>query len=218
VDGHGNLYVSDLGNHRVLEYDHPLTTAMPANRVFGQPDFAHATQNTGGLSAASLDGPVAMAVDALDNLYVADAGNNRVLEYTAPLTSSLAASRVLGQPGFTANTANNGGLSAASLSGPEGVAVDAQGTVYVADLANNRVLQFSAPLSNGQAASRVYGQPDFGSSSVNNGGVSSRSLQYPSGVALDAQGHLFGVDYSNNRVLGGYRQLTQQLWLPLVRR
>ena len=47
---------------------------------------------------------------------------------------------VLGQPNFTSNTANNGGVSASNLHRPHGVAVDTAGNVYVADLYNNRVL------------------------------------------------------------------------------
>ena len=49
---------------------------------------------------------------------------------------------VLGQPNFTSNTANNGGVSASSLHGPHGVAVDTAGNVHVTDLYNNRVLVY----------------------------------------------------------------------------
>jgi hypothetical protein len=67
--------------------------------------------------------------------------NDRVLFYPAGSTT---ATRVYGQGGsFTSNTANNGGISANSLSAPEGIALDSSGNLYVADQ-NNRVLFYPA--------------------------------------------------------------------------
>ena len=200
-DAQGNLYVADEFNNRVLEYDAPLTTGASADRVFGQPSFISDTINTGGLSATSLHNPAGVALDAQGNLYVADYGNNRVLEYDAPLTNHQAANRVFGQPSFITNTVNNGGLSAASLSLPTGLALDRQGNLYVADYENNRVLEYDAPLTSHQQANRVFGQPDFNHNMPNNGGLSATSLFNPVGVALDAAGNLFVSDTFNSRVL-----------------
>jgi hypothetical protein len=72
---------------------------------------------------------------------VADQGNNRVLYFPKGSTTAAA---VYGQPDFTSNDSNNGGLSATSLYGPEAVAVDASGDLYVTDSYNNRVLYYSA--------------------------------------------------------------------------
>ncbi len=80
-----------------------------------------------------------LALDSSGNLYIADATNNRVLYYPAGITT---ATRVYGQPGFTTNTGNNGGVSATSLSYPAGVALDGSGNLFVADDSNNRVLMF----------------------------------------------------------------------------
>ena len=62
-------------------YDAPLTTDRSADRVFGQPDFGTVTVNSGRVSAVSLYGPNGLALDAQGNLYVADSGDNRVVEY-----------------------------------------------------------------------------------------------------------------------------------------
>ena len=79
------------------------------------------------MSADSLIAPTGVALDASGNLYVADNGNNRVLEYNTPLASGTTADTVFGQGGsFISGTANNGGLSADSLSQPIGVAVDSK--------------------------------------------------------------------------------------------
>jgi streptogramin lyase len=158
VDAAGNVYVADTSNHRVLVYLDPQNTDTAADLVLGQPNFTSkrnmdfvgvkvigASTLCFPVSASTLCFPYGVAVDAAGNVYVAD-GNNRVLEYHTPLTTDTVADVVLGQPNFTSNTANNGGVSASSLHVPHGVAVDTAGNVHVADLYNNRVLVYiSAP-------------------------------------------------------------------------
>jgi uncharacterized repeat protein (TIGR01451 family) len=152
LDAAGNLYVTDTSNSRVLEYNTPLTTDTVADRVFGQPNFTSAAGcNLGGISASSLCDTEAVAVDAAGNLYVADVGNNRVLEYNIPLTTDTVADRVFGQAGsFTSGSCNlsnmqfGGPPSAASLCYSRGVAVDAAGNLYVADGDNSRVLEYDS--------------------------------------------------------------------------
>src|SRR5258708_11075505 len=73
------------------------TTLYTAARFFGQPNFTNSTANYDGVRANSLNHPFAMALDAYGDLYVADNYNHRVLEYDAPLTSAIAASRHFGQ-------------------------------------------------------------------------------------------------------------------------
>jgi sugar lactone lactonase YvrE len=221
VDAHGNLYVADGNNQRVLEYAAPLTTThAAATRVIGQPDFTHNTFNNGGISASSLAFPFGVTVDVQGNLYVADFSNNRVLEYDAPLAiTDTAAARVIGQPDFASNSQNNGGLSASSLFGPEGVTVDAHDNLYVADTTNSRALEYDAPLSTYEAATRLIGQPAFTDHTSNNGGLSANSLADPTGVAVDAHGNLYVADANNTRVLEYDRlSLPLALFLPLVLR
>ncbi len=124
MDASSNLYVADNVNNRVLEYNTPLTTDTTADTVFGQGgNFASGTANNGGLSADSLSSPGGIAVDASGNLYVADDGNNRVLEYNSPAHRPTPPPiRVFGQGGsFSTGTANHGGLSGDSLSQPPGL-------------------------------------------------------------------------------------------------
>ena len=54
---------------------------------------------------------------------------------------------------------------------------------------------------NDTTADAVWGQPNFGDSTVNNGGISANSLLYPRGGAFDAQGRLYGADQGNSRIL-----------------
>ncbi|MBN1495360.1 MAG: NHL repeat-containing protein [Spirochaetes bacterium] len=188
----GGVYIADADNNRVLYYAGTSTTA---SRVYGQDGgFTTNDENNGGLGPASLSGPVGVAIDA-GGVYIADAGNNRVLYYAGTQTT---ASRVYGQLGvFTTSDENNGGVSADSLSHPNSIAV-AAGGVYISDYGNHRVLYYSGA---GTTASRVYGQ--FGSfiaNTPNNGGISANSLNRPNGLALAAYG-LYISDFANNRVL-----------------
>ena len=204
LDAAGNLYVAEFSNHRVLEYDTPLTTDAVADRVFGQGgSFTSGAPNQGGISASSLYGPQGVALDAAGNLYVADGNNERVLEYDSPLTTDTVADRVFGQGGsFTSNTCNPVGISASSLCGPQGVGLDAAGDLYVADSINHRVLEYDTPLTTDTVADRVFGQGgSFTSNTCNLGGISASSLCEPEGVALDPAGNLYVADTNNGRVL-----------------
>ncbi|HTN43442.1 MAG TPA: Ig-like domain-containing protein, partial [Nitrospiria bacterium] len=204
VDNVGNLYVADTNNHRVLEYDAPFTSGMAASRVFGQGgSFTLALPNNGGPSAGSLDFPNAVGADGSGNLYVVDQYNNRVLEYDSPLTDQTA-DRVIGQANFSANKSNRGQVNPAanSLSNPFGVALDGSGNLYVADVSNNRVLEYNAPISSGMAASRVFGQTSFTSFTTNaDNAATASTLRRPYDVVLDSSGNLYVADNGNWRVL-----------------
>lgn len=135
-----------------------------ADLVIGQADFLSwfSECNNAAVTGATLCVPSGIAVDGAGNLYVVDAGNNRVLEYNSPFTTDTLPDLVFGQDGsFTSSVCNKGGISQASLCGPTGVAVDSAGNVYISDTTNNRVLEFDMPLVTGVEADRVFGQ--FGS-------------------------------------------------------
>jgi sugar lactone lactonase YvrE len=166
-------------------------------------------------SAYSLCSPEDVAIDASNNLWVADYGNNRVLMY-AP--GSIMANKVLGQTGFSGNTCNQGGNTptAGTLCSPDGIAVDANGTLFVADEANNRVLVYfgAAGKSNGAPADLVLGQSTFSGGAINGnaGGAGSCpatippapsqcTLSEPAGLSVTPNGDLLVADYGNNRVL-----------------
>src|ERR1700688_305735 len=166
--------------------------------VFGQlGDFGGNAANSGGISSGSLDAPIGLTLDGAGGAYVADKSNNRVLYYPPDSTT---ATRVYGQSGsFSTNTANNGGISADSLSLPWALALDPTGGLYVGDTGNHRVLYYPAGST---TATRVYGQSGcFSTNTANNGGISADSLGGAGSLALDTAGGLYVGDGNNSRVL-----------------
>lgn len=218
VDSHGNLWISDVLNHRVLELDRPFETDRVADRVFGQGgSFTTRTCNQGGVSARSLCFPGALAFDTAGNLYVADLHNNRVLLFRDPLQDRVA-DKVFGQAGFTRNTCTLGakglclGFEDGSINirfyGASGLAVDREGNLYVADSANARVLIFQDAARSDTTADAVLGQESFrtqlqGTGPKRFGGVDSATPTNfgPSGLALGPEGELYVADPPNDRVL-----------------
>lgn len=203
TDSAGRLYVADSLNFRILCYEPPLVTNMPATRVFGQAG-SFTTANQASLVAPTADNlgnPDGIAIDATDRLYCADRFLSRVSIYSTPLTSATA-DTVIGQPNLT--TAG-GNLTQTGLDHCSGAALDSAGNLFVGDEFNNRVMMFLAPLTNGKAAARVFGQPDFTSNTANNGGINAGTIHFSGAsatVAVDpVTGNLYVADALNNRVL-----------------
>ena len=105
---------------------------------------------------------------------------------------------VLGQKDFVGNTP---GLAADSLSFPVGVAIDpTSGKLFVADIGNDRVLRWGSVslLVSGDPAEAVVGQPDF---TTNGERTTQDGMDFPTDLAVDAEGRLYVADALNNRVL-----------------
>ncbi len=201
----------DTANSRVLieGYDRPVG-------VIGQPDFGTTGCNAGGLGAASLCNPASAAIDGSGNLWIADSGNNRVLEYQVPwytidsvneqVIVKQNADRVFGQPDFVSNACQAG---TNGVCNPYAVAWDGrppQQTLYISDSGNNRIVHHLNPLAD-TIGDEVIGQPDFSTTSCNSGGVSGSSLCDPRGIfsrtilTFTPTGDVYVADHGNHRVL-----------------
>jgi len=166
-DASGNLWVTDSGNNRVLEFKPPFANGMAASIVIGQADF---TSGGAATTAAGLGFPTGIAFDISGNLWIGDTSNNRVLQYTPPFASGMSASLVLGQAGLTTGTA---ATTQSGLSGPFGITFDSSGNLWVADSGNSRTLEFTPPFSTNQNATVVLGQANF----TSNAGTTSATGQ-----------------------------------------
>lgn len=204
IDSHGNLYIADLDNSRVLEYNAPLSTAAGANNVWGQSGFFNRSDCT--TSATGLCYPAAVALDSSDNLYIADSENSRILKFSESSNppSNFGANLVLGQMSTTSSGSCNqeAAISAQSLCGAGGLALDASGDLFAADSGNNRVVEYLFPLSNDESASVVLGQGDFLHNTVNS--LTGASLSAPQQIAIDSSvtpHRVYIADQTNNRVL-----------------
>ena len=221
----GNLYVADAGNNRVLVYNTPFNAASgepgagdgSADFVYGQAGaFTTRSCNPGGANATTLCNPSSSAIDGAGDIYIADAGNSRVLEFAPagnpPVASDAIASRAYGQGGVTDfsgtqcadGVAGDPPASNHAMCNPGGVAIDAAGDLLVADTGNNRVIEIDAPLAGTQDAVRVFGQgANFAGSRCNRGGAAptASTLCAPSGLMLDVIGNLWVADANNDRVL-----------------
>jgi uncharacterized protein (TIGR03437 family) len=200
VDVYGNLYVADSGNNRVLRYPRPVNQAgrITPDLVIGQFDFNSST--SAGVSASSLRGPSGVAIGPDGDLFVADTGNNRVLEFPAGAGIAAAAIRVYGQPNFAAS-APSSPPSAQTLLAPQGLFVDAGTTLYVSDSGNNRIAVFpntrDAP-SAGMPAYLVIGQSGFDVSTPSGG---PGGLNNPADVVVAGNGDILAADFGNHRVV-----------------
>ncbi len=115
VDGSGNVFVADTGNHRVQKFS-------PAGVLLTQ-------WGTHGTGDGQFDGPVGVAVDASGNVYVSDAGNDRVQKFSSA--------------GVFVTQWGSEHTGSGQLDNPVGVAVDGSGNVYVADTSHYRVVKFT---------------------------------------------------------------------------
>jgi len=151
ADAAGNAYVADTGNHRVLAIPAGSKTAA---KVWGQSDFTSNGANQ--IKPGSIATPYKIAVDYSQKpfvLYVSDLENHRVLGWrdAVRFRNGDPADFVIGQPDLRTalpNTDSRGSRNPTrnGLDVPAGIVVDQRdGTLYVADAVNNRVLRFPRP-------------------------------------------------------------------------
>jgi len=186
-DASGNLWAGDTQNASVQEFKAPFSIGEGSSVLLGG-------EYLGGTPTRTGFEPAGLAFDQSGNLWVADGGSNRVLEFTPPFSAREAASLVIGQPNFTTSS-NNANQS--MLSNPSSLAFDHSGNLWVADTYDNRVLEFKTPFSNGESASIAIGQPNLLSLAEN---TTQSTLNQPDGIAFDTHGNLWVVDTGNNRV------------------
>lgn len=188
LDGAGNLYIADSSNSAIRVINAVTGIITTVAGTGGQPGYS----GDGGLAtSAKLGQPYGLAFDALGNMYIADTNNNAIRKVNA---ATGVITTISGQavPGFAGD---NGPASAGQFNEPWGLAMGGDGSLYIADLNNNRIRKIDASgtlttaVGNGSLAFNGDG-----------GAPQSASLNNPAAVAVDVSGNIYVADSGNNRI------------------
>ena len=199
TDSSNNVYIADSFNNRIRKIT--VATSVIATIAGGG-----GTGSTSGgyngdnisATAASLNGPVGVAVDSsgiivsiitllifylrydivVGNIYISDTSNNRIRKV---IVSTSVITTIAGT-GTSSFSGDNSAASAAALYYPQGVAVDSSGNVYISDQYNNRVRKITASTG---VITTIAGTGS-GSFSGDGGEATAAALYKPIGIALDS--------------------------------
>lgn len=199
----GWFYVTDTGNRRVLGWKGIPDDGSEPTLILGQEDGFSNQENRGkGVGENTFRWPHAIAGDET-TLYIADAGNHRVLGYTPPPIKDIPANLVLGQKNFNQSfELPHVPQGPSRFRFPYGVALE-NNMLAVADTANNRILLFSDLPRKGAflPATYVIGQENFEDSGENRWKkVDWDTLCWPYGIWFH-KNRLAIADSGNNRVI-----------------
>jgi len=180
-DAAGNLYVTDLGN--------TIRTITPTGLVSTLAGTAGPPGSVDGSgSAARFDFPQGIAGDAAGNLYVADTGNNAIRKITpAGEVTTLA-----GKAGSSGSADGSG--TAARFSVPAGIACDAAGNLYVAEIGNDTIRKITPAGEVTTLAGKA------GSEGSADGSGAAARFNAPAGIACDTAGNLYVADSGNDTI------------------
>ncbi len=185
-DAAGNLYFAETGHHLIRKLDtlgNITTIAGTGTQGF--------SGDTGPATAASLDSPQGLVLDAANNLYIADTHNHRVREL------NLVTGTLVTVAGSTSGFSGDAGpATLAQLNLPTALALDADGNLYIADTGNHRIRKLT--LATG-IITTVAGIGSQGFSG-DNGPAISAAIDSPTGLAVDVAGNLYLADTHNHLI------------------
>ncbi len=179
----GTIDVSNTEDNVVASIVGTTTTT-----IAGSYEATGESGDGGPATSATLDNPSALAIDKSGDLYIADTEDNVVREITPDGVIHLVAG-----DGTDGDRGNGGPAEQAELSGPQGVAVNAKGDVFIADTNNNVVREVTPQGSISTFAGN--GAPGYRG---DNGPAGRAELSSPTGLALDALGNLYIADSGNS--------------------
>jgi len=187
LDGKGNLFICDIGNHRIRKVD--LSAGMIS--TFGGTGERLPTPDGAKFATAPLNGPRAIDFDKEGTMWLALREGNAIyrLDLVAGTIHHVAGT---GQKGFTGN---GGPAKQATLSGPKGISVGPDGKVYFTDTESHSVRMIDVRQG---TVDLVTGTGERGDGP--DGVPTKCSLARPHGVFVDADGSIFIGDSENHRV------------------
>ena len=180
-DSAGNLYFADQLDSRVRK----VTISNWKISTVAGTGVQGFSGDGGPAKSAELDLPYDVLVDTAGNIWIADAGNQRIRQVGTNGNISTFAGGASG--------GDNGPATSATLANPLSVAWDSQGNYYIADSANNRIRKVSAG-SNIITTIAGTGSAGF----AGDGGPATSAMLYaPFGVAVDSAGNIYFSDTLN---------------------
>lgn len=181
IDAAGNVYVADTNNDEIRK----VTASGIVSTFAGAAGLAGSADGVG--TAARFNNPSGIAADANGDLYVSDTLNHAIRKITSTGVVTTFAGTA-GASGFI-----DGAGTAAEFHGPQGLALDASGNLFVADTNNNAIRKI---VTGSGVVSTVAGQS--GAAGSVDGSNSQAQFHYPSDVAVDAAGNLYVADTEND--------------------
>lgn len=184
VDNNGNAFIADAQENVVLRLD--ATTGV-LSLVAGNGTTGYSGDN-GAATAAQINQPEGVALDAAGNLYIADFGNNVVRKVSNGVITTVAGNGTKGYSG------DGGPATSAQFRAPWGVAVDTAGNLYISDFASAVVRRVSGGVITTIAGNGTQGLGGDGGAAI------SAQLQSPEGLAVDSTGSVYIADSGNYRI------------------
>jgi hypothetical protein len=185
VDGSGTVYIADTNNHCIRK----VSAVGIITTVAGTGDSGYSGDN-GPATSAELYYPAAVVLDGTGGFYIADRYNHRIRKVAANGIITTVAGT--GNSGYSGD---NGPASAAEIDSPYGIALDKNGSVYIADSRNERIRK----VDTAGIITTVAGNGSAGYAGDNGPAVSAK-LSNPLGVAVDDKGTLYIADCNNDRI------------------
>jgi sugar lactone lactonase YvrE len=187
VDGAGNVYIADTGNNRIRYVDAlsgSISTVAGTGAAGYSGDFASPL-------TAQFNDPTGLFLTPGGLLYVADTGNNVIRSIAFGYSPRVLTTAGASTPGFNGD---GGPATLAQLQSPKGIALDANGNMFIADTGNNRIRE----VTSSGLISTIAGQQ--GGGYIGDGLASATELNGPVGLAVDSGGTIYIADTLNNRI------------------
>ena len=177
-DGHGNFYLGDGNNFRIRKIDATgAISTIAGNGVFGN------TGDGGPATAASIQQPLAIVADSSGNVYFSSGATVRRIAADGTISKVAGGGATLGDGGPA--------TSASLASAIYGLALDASGSLYIADTANHRIRKVTP---DGKIS--TFAGIGTGGDSGDGGPAVKAQMRQPRGLAFDSTGNLYVVDYA----------------------